>query len=173
VIPDQFGEAARSPVVPDAAEPVLAWRAWHMMYEGAGFQLSSLSKNIIWPPDGLRAECLCSEFAPWLSRRNRHRKVPGLPHPSPDIRGYGCGIYGMRSYEIFAQSSWGSGVPVHGAVHLGGRVWRHELGWRAEYAKVVYLVRMTSSDDALRELARRYEVPVLTQAQARLRGVTP
>jgi hypothetical protein len=176
----QFGRG-RSRPTPDLAEPILAWRGWNWSVDDDDdLRLSSIFEDTVWPVDGLIARCLCVEFAEWSSEvvtvKNRHRKIPGPPNHNPHNRGYGCGIYGMRNYADYANSSWSTAL-VHGGVYLGGRVWTHAYGWRAEYARVACLVyspglTFGGYDWYVSRLALTYGVPVLTRKDA-LRGAIP
>lgn len=134
-----------------------------------------------WPTSregGLVAECRCN----WRFRR--HRKTPGKPPgrlawlchgPRVANSGYGCGVYGVKSYRQFIASPWGNATIV-GCVLLGGRVWEHQGGYRAEKATVAGLVNLgytgaqanlEGKDEAtIQYLAGRYGVPVLSVAEA-------
>lgn len=200
-----FNRRSREPIE-DLAEPILAWRGWgvgvdasleeiHQMIEevrlgerkgNVEFSRRLLSTSALggvrpWPTareGGLVAECRCN----WRFRR--HRQVPGkapgrmawLCHgPRVANSGFGCGVYGIKTYRKFVESPW-SNATVHGAVLLGGRVWEHHDGYRAEKAAVAALVtqgytgitaRVHGKDDGtVQMLAERYDVPVLSVTEA-------
>lgn len=193
-------------LVEDLAGPILAWRGWgvgtdasidevrrvvHSAALGNRLQnfnpkLTLISTSTLgglraWPTGregGLVAECRCN----WRFRR--HRRVPGrgpglgaLILQGPRVRtcGYGCGIYAMTSYEKYVVSPWGNS-PIRGAVLLGGRVWEHQDGYRAEKATVQCLVLRgleglrhemeAATDRQVQQLADRYEVPTITETEA-------
>lgn len=162
----QFGDAAGSPIV-DLAVPIRAWRTWTVreLGDGRGWTLASYAMTPLgevlppgsrmqcrWNPRGMEARCYCPEMArgrdPYTGRRpalleeaGRHAECPGPP-PGANAEGlmgagYGCGIYGMRTEDALMGSQWVVGAHVVGEVELGGRVWEHELGFRAQYARVV------------------------------------
>jgi hypothetical protein len=122
--------------VPDAIEPVIAWRAWTVVPDDGGYRLQSVVFPVAWEPrHALRARCMRVEreliFAVW-------RNVP--PHGGPS-RGCDCGIYGAADLGRLARYL---GFPfasplvprnrIVGTVALWGHVVECEQGWRAEYA---------------------------------------
>jgi hypothetical protein len=76
----------------------------------------------------------------------------------------------MRSLAALEESAWAAcWGTVYGAVYLGGRVWGHEFGWRAEHARIACLISpqmQTVNRDRIRCLADYYGVPVLSREEA-------
>jgi hypothetical protein len=99
--------------VPDTyIEPFTAYRAWNWKAEG----ITSLN-GALWTPrvafEATTAQC-------------------GLNHPvpSPDCS---CGMYaGINMAHLISIGYIERGI--HGEVSLWGRLYRHTLGWRAQYA---------------------------------------
>lgn len=169
-----FGTTAE--LIEDVAEPIVGWRSW----DRAGSKLCSIYMSAIWLPEGIEARCQC----------------PNLSHAVPEChqapgkvngwavrrgRGYGCGIYAMKSYHALRKSSW-SDHPIHGRVELGGRVWEHDYGYRAQLARITGLVvpqtpiracdcpicenarvKRNNRADMIRSYAKLYGVPVLRE----------
>lgn len=80
---------------------------------------------------------------------------------------YGCGIYAYRTIE----DAWGELHDLNaerhilGKVHLWGKVWPHEKGYRAEYAKPLAFFRPLTSvntiwGDPIEALGRFYDCAV-------------
>lgn len=196
-----FGEPLGELEVPDVGGPIRAWRVWRVDEFRGRWGLSSarirartshlplidgrISRtsqgSVYWPVGGLEARCLCRAYQ---SKRVRvaAEHLPHDPCPGPPPRhhwmGYGCGVYGMRDRGKLLNAIWPQGAHVLGQVELGGRVWEHREGWRAQYARVVSLdlpladlahqVGWYELHDVLQELARRYRVPYELK---RMRGV--
>lgn len=168
-------------VIPDVPEEITAWRSWAIADPfGREPRLTSITDYGLYEPwptageGGMTAHCRC----PWRWRRHRH--VPGRPqsafiaHLAPwtvHATGFGCGIYGTRTYEDLAGSSWW-GSHVVGMVRMGGRVYEHEGGFRSEKAAVGALIGrwMNLETEALRtllnKLAKFYDVPIISEQEA-------
>ena len=138
-------------LVPDYCEPITAWRGWgnpHLK----GRLVSSY--RTIWEPHQ-RLEA-------------KHRKspisletvaCPGCPCDSWDALHYGCGIYGIKTRELFeAVIRNGMEPSVIGQVYLWGRVIEHERGYRAQYAYPKCLV-WTEERGLGQQLADVYGIP--------------
>lgn len=130
----QFG--SRSDLVEDVAEPIVGWRAWDSTTGGC---LESVYTHTRWPIEGIEAECKC------VSLNNSVRRClhpPGVvPYRALALgRGFGCGIYAMKTYDVLINSTWGRNHPIRGRVELGGRVQEHQYGYRAQLARVTGLI---------------------------------
>ncbi len=125
--------------VPDTyVEPFVAYRAWNWTTEG----LTSLNGALWTPRVAFEAKChysadLCSMRAAaigsvaaeiWESKS----------HQVPDL-GCTCGMYaGINMQHLIDINYIRRGI--HGEVHLWGRLMRHTLGWRAQFAYPKYLI---------------------------------
>jgi hypothetical protein len=148
-------------VAPDYAEPIVGWRMWYAVEDGAETSLSSVIHTTLWPRGApLVAVCRCFRLPVWPFNRGGHEA------PAANCR---CGIYAatiatMRTY-LPEQFAWTDLVPVLGRVSLWGVVHEHERGWRASFAYpkslFVPVVELASSR-AARMIAdlREYDVPV-------------
>lgn len=162
-------------VVPDAIEPVRAWRAWRIAQTADGLRLQSITfpGTTYWPArERMVAEC----------RRTASIKRC-LASPKTDCS---CGIYAARtvadarpyvnswnlSREYAAEKPVGATVWLAiGRVDLWGKVIEHDQGWRAQYAYPRQLLipakidgaktQPDNLDDVAAELRDAYRVPVL------------
>jgi hypothetical protein len=108
--------------VPDACEPVHAWRTWRVVQTRSGLRLSSVVHDDVWEPR--------TEFRATCAHRHAHE----APDATCD-----CGIYGVRSEASAARYLLGRNDPgvvrrVLGVVSLWGAVFEGVDGWRARFA---------------------------------------
>jgi hypothetical protein len=118
---------------PDYAEPILGWRAWHVVETSEGLRLHSIARPVVWAPgEEMSAGCLRhrSLLRPW-------RKPAPHPAPQPECS---CGVYAVRSartalrgLDVYSRP-WRPLHRVIGQVSLWGTVIEGELGWRATTA---------------------------------------
>ena len=117
---------------PDYVEPFVAYRAWNWTAEG----VTSLN-GVLWTPKvAFEAKChysadLCSMRAAAIGSvaagfwESKSHQVPGP--------GCTCGMYaGINMQHMIDINYIQRGI--HGEVSLWGRLMRHTLGWRAQYA---------------------------------------
>lgn len=140
-IPVQIGAVLDGPV-PDVVAPIRGFRKWEWDEMG----LSSFN-GVRWhPSDPMRAEC---KGQVWFSvtgnptPRAEHA-CPWDPHKDPKVHSeHGCGIYAYSSFEDAWRNLFDSSTSsaVLGEVEVWGRVWPHERGYRAEFARPVVLYR--------------------------------
>ena len=141
--------------VPDTyIEPFVAYRAWNWTTEG----ITSLN-GALWTPkvafeatcphaDDLRSMQAASgsEAAKKFWEKQAHHV------PDPDCT---CGMYaGINMQHLIDISYIQRGI--HGEVHLWGRLYRHTLGWRAQYA-YPKLFRRPGEHDSVQHGRRRSE----------------
>lgn len=119
--------------VPDTyVEPFVAYRAWNWTTEG----VTSLNRALWTPKQAFEATCpqhedLCSMQAACSTSEaqefwNQHNH--DVPAPSCT-----CGMYaGINMQHMIDIGYIQRGI--HGEVYLWGRLYRHTLGWRAQYA---------------------------------------
>jgi len=125
--------------VPDTyIEPFTAYRAWNWTTEG----VTSLNGKLWTPKVAFEATCprahdlrsmqaaCSSESAKGFWDKQTHQ----VPEPSCT-----CGMYaGINMQHLIDISYIQRGI--HGEVHLWGRLFRHTLGWRAQYAYPKFFV---------------------------------
>ena len=150
--------------VPDTyIEPFVAYRAWNWTAEG----VTSLN-GALWTPKvafeatchyagdlrSMRAAAIGSAAAEfWESKSHQ------VPDPSCS-----CGMYaGINMQHLFDINYIQRGI--HGEVSLWGRLYRHTLGWRAQFAYPKFFVVPTNMipfrfDEAQKRLAKLVEFDV-------------
>jgi hypothetical protein len=132
--------------IPDYVEPFVAYRAWNWTET----QLTSLN-HAAWTPK-VAFEASCSHL------------IEGTPgeldptiHPVP-CETCTCGMYaGINMQHLIDIGYIQRGI--HGEVYLWGRLYRHTLGWRAQYAYPKnFIVPASMLPFELREFERRMKV---------------
>jgi hypothetical protein len=109
--------------VPDFIEPFTAYRAWHWNEDG----ITSLN-NAPWTPK-VAFEAVCARHSPV---EGGVCCFPVCEHKVPDVD-CTCGMYaGINMQHLIDIGYIERGI--HGEVLLWGRLYRHTLGWRAQYA---------------------------------------
>lgn len=117
--------------IPDAIEPVCAWRCWSARLVAThgrqyrAWRLASPARGTLWPVDApLRARC--------GRRMHRHR----APHER-----CACGIWALHDagYDLVRLARSG-GMPVVGTIAGWGQCIEGERGWRVEYARPARLI---------------------------------
>lgn len=124
--------------VPDYVEPFVAYQVWNWTAEG----VSSLNGALWTPRVAFEAKCYQSErdlgmvsAAPTDSARKFWQK---RVHQVPDPR-CTCGTYAGINMQRFIDIHY-TERGIHGEVYLWGRLYRHTLGWCAEYGYPKYFV---------------------------------
>ncbi len=139
-------------------EPFTAYRAWNWTAEG----VTSLNGEMWTPKQAFEATC------PHTERLRSMQAACSTPqatafwskqrHPVPDP-GCTCGMYaGINIQHLIDINYIQRGI--HGEVSLWGRLMRHTLGWRAQFAYPKYFVvpmnmiplRMTEAQERLAKL---------------------
>lgn len=121
------------PAVPDAIEPVHAWRCWSARLvrpaddpaRTGAWRLASPARTALWPTDGaLQARC------------DRRLRCHGAPH-----EGCTCGIWALHDpgYDLVRMGRAG-GMPVVGTIAGWGTCIEGERGWRVQYARPTALI---------------------------------
>jgi hypothetical protein len=133
---------------PDQIEPLVGYRAWRSTFDEAGAHLLPFGWREV--DDWVGAE------QGWVTSSCRRSPDVGT-HRSPD-ENCSCGFYATKSlYErslllavwmdLAGETSDSTGI-VLGRVDLAGKVIEHDLGYRAERARIVGLIP-TSADDGI------------------------
>lgn len=138
----------------DTLGPLVGFRAWRTTACG----LASPVVPAAWPPGRPIAAACEREGGP-------------APHP-----GCACGIYALKDVEALRRYVLPCLSPdqlfplgdaprrseiVIGPVRLWGRVFEHELGWRAELAYPAGLFSLRPDDPVIAPLLESYEIPGL------------
>jgi hypothetical protein len=129
--------------VPDTyVEPFVAYRAWNWNADG----ITSLN-GVLWTPKvafeatchyagdlrSMRAAAIGSVAAEFWESKSHQVPDPGCT----------CGMYaGINMQHLIDISYIGRGI--HGEVSLWGRLYRHTLGWRAQFAYPKFFVVPTN-----------------------------
>ncbi|HSD48361.1 MAG TPA: hypothetical protein VLE71_00875 [Actinomycetota bacterium] len=142
------------PTVPDGASPLVGFREWSLRNpEDPAPELSSLFHPTVWPADRpLMAVC----FRPmrWPYRAGpTHREVPD--------DGCECGIYAYLDPD-FESLHGARGPKARGIVAGWGRFVFGTNGWRSQHARLVGLLEHSEHPEALRRVADRFGVPVVS-----------
>jgi hypothetical protein len=125
--------------VPDTyIEPFTAYRAWNWTSEG----LTSLNKELWTPNVAFEATCHYREDWKSMVAAAPTEKVKQFwlakEHYCPDS-GCTCGTYaGINMQHLIDIGYIQRGI--HGEVSLWGRLYRHTLGWRAQFAYPKYFI---------------------------------
>lgn len=156
--------------VPDTyIEPFVAYRAWNWTTEG----ITSLNGALWTPKVAFEATC---PHADDLRSMQAAALTPGAQkfwnskqHLVPDLS-CTCGMYaGIDMRQLIDINYIQRGI--HGEVHLWGRLYRHSLGWRAQYAYPKFFIvpmnmipfRMTEAKQRLDQLAE-FDVDIHLQS---------
>jgi hypothetical protein len=140
--------------VPDAIEPITAYRSWIATSEGHLLPLRGATPKDTWRVDGADAQCLAFDPGHVLP-----------PHRSPDVR-CTCGLYALKERAFWARFPYTSTdlLIVAGVIRLSGRVIEGDYGYRAAHAEVAG-VFFHPYDVQLQAIAvnaaKRYGVPLL------------
>jgi hypothetical protein len=161
--------------VPDTyIEPFTAYRAWNWTSEG----LTSLNKELWTPNVAFEATCHYREDWKSMAAAAPTEKVKQFwlakEHYCPDS-GCTCGMYaGINMQHLIDINYIQRGI--HGEVHLWGRLYRHTLGWRAQYAYPNFFVvpanmvpfRFDEAQERLKALVE-YDVDIWLQPEREAR----
>lgn len=111
---------------------IIGWRGWRLTFEGF---LHSMSADVLWAP----GEPMHGNVKAWTDHN---------------------GVYAYKHARDFLKKH-SSGLAVYGKVAMWGRVIEHELGYRAEWAKIIHLEEVLHKRPpliSLAELRNRYGV---------------
>ncbi|MGH7224949.1 MAG: hypothetical protein ACRELF_17130 [Gemmataceae bacterium] len=151
--------------VPDTyIEPFTAYRAWNWTEEG----VVSLNGEPWTPKQAFEAKCLYAD---------RQRSLKAAAVKTPEAQEFWdrhqhhvpdptctCGMYAGISMRHMIDIGY-IGRGIHGEVSLWGRLMRHTLGWRAQYAYPRYFVVPTNmipvkAEESQERLAKLVEFDV-------------
>ena len=162
-------------LVPDLIQPLVAYRMWGYSIDERGARIGTTpSDDSTWPGAERRhwvtASCLRGRLLGYTD------PTPSHPAPNEDCT---CGFYSLKTIadaevilmlvrsaqRVEAVRSGGrpGGLPpgglVFGRVELAGKVIEHQLGYRAERARVLELIPLGEYDGATGAVARLLGVP--------------
>jgi hypothetical protein len=149
-------------------EPLIGYRAWLADRDG---RLRSLALTTVWWEPGTQPAATC------------HKPIHGYelgapPHAADHPCGYHAynTLHALLAHGATDEDGRGDGslTLVRGIVEGGGRTQEHELGWRAQYALPVAILRFTPDDLAIRErvvlaqyaASERYDIPLIDPKDA-------
>jgi hypothetical protein len=136
--------------IPDAIEPIVAYRVWSVELPGGDAVLHSMNGTPWERAAWSRAEC---------GRPNVEPFVRISSHESP-AEGCSCGIYAVKELPYVAPVTWalrtGSAVYLLGTVELAGKVIEHDRGYRAERARVLEILPAPGQESLAEHVAAAY-----------------
>jgi hypothetical protein len=127
--------------VPDAIEPITAYRVWRTDSYG---RLRSFNHHGAWVPSR------------WTVARCA-RDGGAAP-----LEGCTCGLYAAKELEdvLALAETLGETTAVVGRVELAGKVIEHDHGYRAELARVRDILPIEGQRARIEHIARRFGVPI-------------
>ncbi len=147
-----------SPRIPDAIEPISAYRAWFYSIEfrtAELYPISGSSKWNAWEGAG----------STWVTASCPRFKSPTHEVPS---EGCTCGFYSHKEldlsvdhagmFHLMTNQGRGPDQVVLGRILLSGKVIEHEWGYRAERARIAELIPFRGTERSIMVLAHRLGV---------------
>ena len=159
-----------SPSVPDGITPLIGYRLWRVIEERGEIVLSPLnfeSRDWVGATTGwVSSACGGSEL--WISPEGELESPDRHRAPGEECA---CGFYAMKQLTpemlLGASSRHAHRVGsrsderfVLGRVQLAGKIVEHELGYRAERARIVELIPIRGSEPEIQAIATRLGVGV-------------
>jgi hypothetical protein len=155
----------------DVMDPLIGYRTWLADRQG---RLRSLVAPHGWWVVGTQPAATC--------HRPIHRFDETDPGPAPHAANHPCGFHAYNTLAGLLSHGAADGdlrdrdglTVVRGVVEGGGRTQEHDLGWRAQYALAVAIVRFTPDDPCARSDAllaqyaasERYGIPLIDPKDA-------
>jgi hypothetical protein len=149
-----------SPRIPDAIEPIVAYRAWFYSIEGRTAELYPLAG----PPVSSLGNAWEGAGSTWVTASCPRFGSTAHEVPSEDCS---CGFYSLKELELAAEHASifhhmtmgpGPGRVVLGRILLSGKVIEHDLGYRAERARIAELIPFRGTERSIMVLAHRLGV---------------
>jgi hypothetical protein len=162
-----------SPRIPDAIEPIAAYRAWFYSIEGRTAQLYPLSGG----PTSWLGDAWEGAGTTWVTASCPTIGSQTHEVPSEDCS---CGFYSLKELELAvahaavfhlmsthtATQGRGHGQVVLGRILLSGKVIEHDLGYRAERARIAELIPFRGTERSVMVLAHRLGVGIAPAVDA-------
>ena len=154
--------------VPDGITPLAGYRLWRVQERAGEIVLGPVSPHSNDWAGASRGwvSSTCPGFSEvWVSSSGELQWPD--PHRAPDET-CSCGFYAMKELRpelvlvatsAQAEGPGATGRMVLGRVELAGKVIEHELGYRAERARIVELIPIWGEEIQIRALAERIGVP--------------
>jgi hypothetical protein len=141
--------------IPDAIEPINAYRLWAYVLSGPESGLHSLTCP------GLGACPWQGAGSSWVQASCTVEDGPWHVSPSEDCT---CGIYAVPTLPTLDRAPLlvgddGGGI-LMGRVDLAGKVIEHELGYRAEKARIAELIPLEGGIRDVMRLGNRLGIPL-------------
>lgn len=163
--------------VPDAIEPLSAYRAWFYSIEGRTARLYPVSGQT--GPSGRSA--WDGAGASWVTASC---SISGSPTHAVPSEGCSCGFYSVKAFELAVSHATnlhlmagtrGRGGEllqvVLGRILLSGKVIEHDLGYRAERARIAELIPLRGTERSVMVLAHRLRVGMAPAVEPRQEAV--
>jgi hypothetical protein len=160
-------------LIPDAIEPIMAYRAWQYSIQGGRAQLDPLNGPLSSPLMG--ASPWDGAASDWVTASCT--VLPEFHHDVPSEE-CSCGFYSLKELEfavdhasilhLMGFSGYGRRVPVVlGRIELSGKVIEHDVGYRAERARIAELIPFSGTEHAAMVLANRLGVGLAPAVEPR------
>jgi hypothetical protein len=150
-----------SPRIPDAIEPIAAYRAWFYSIEGRTAQLYPLAG----PPVSSLGNAWKGAGTTWVTASCPRFGSTAHEVPSEHCT---CGFYSLNELELVVEHAAifhhvgvmgpGPGRVVLGRILLSGKVIEHDLGYRAQRARIAELIPFRGTERSIMVLAHRLGV---------------
>jgi len=164
--------------IPDLVEPIEAWRCWTLDGDMSAPRLRSPNHATWWPlrvahPDQVVKDRNFVTASCSKRPNDPDHKCPCASGTNHD--GKGCGIYAYKELGDLAWDFplWGltrrsvrpaGAFLVWGKCLLWGDVWEHEIGYRAQYARISEIVYVDGlgklNQEHVHQIASFYQVPL-------------
>jgi len=155
------------PEIPDLVEPITAWRCWIVTGDKETPILRSPVSFVVWPPvRGWQSKVVRGEQRNFITAECKSEEdCTQCPSPTHNgHRGSGCGIYAYKTIDKLSYDWPLPGLPRHhkdnqyfskrmvwGKALLWGKVYEHDYGYRAEFARIHSIVKVPSIGDITEE----------------------
>lgn len=149
-------------------QPIVGYRAWLADRDG---RLRSLAVPDVWWTPGAAVPAACHHLF--------HRLDDTDPGPAPHATDHPCGWHAYHALEPLlaapAEHYATNGLMlVRGVVEGGGRTQEHRLGWRAQFALPIAIIRFVPADPEIRSrvllaqysASERYGIPLIDRKEA-------
>ncbi len=159
--------------IPDAIEPIVAYRAWRYSIEGGRAQLDPLNGSLHGPL--MRTSPWDGAASNWVTASCMLFPESDHDVPSEDCS---CGFYSSKEIEfavflasmphLMGFSGSGRRAPVVlGRIQLSGKVIEHAIGYRAERARIAELIPFDGTERSVMVLANRLGVGLAPAVEPR------
>jgi hypothetical protein len=167
--------------IPDGIEPLVGYRAWAYQIEGTSASLyppvSGTLANVPAPNPWAGAESGWVVASCWRTSFD-HEELDGVPIDRSHLDGHGevpeelceCGFYSMKTLPSLLETAGIARCMIQardeqlgcilGRIQLAGKIVEHDLGYRAERARIAQLIPFEDDLENGLRLARMLGVPL-------------